>query len=208
TFMSFFSIAMEKRKRIQKSLEKALSFKEYISLIEKLHLENKATSFQDNEEFFAYSKLGLTRTLRIFKTIKLSPEISLKVKSRANNQTWLLITESWCGDASQTVPIIAKLASLNAQVELKIVLRDSNKGLMEHYLTNGAESIPILAILDKNLEETGRWGPRPEPAKKKVLAYKNLEEPKPPYSELSTELQKWYNKDKGALTQTELLEII
>ncbi|MFT5010193.1 MAG: hypothetical protein ACI888_000633 [Flavobacteriales bacterium] len=206
--MSFFSIAMEKRKRIQKSLEKALSFKEYISLIEKLHLENKATSFQDNEEFFAYSKLGLTRTLRIFKTIKLSPEISLKVKSRANNQTWLLITESWCGDASQTVPIIAKLASLNAQVELKIVLRDSNKGLMEHYLTNGAESIPILAILDKNLEETGRWGPRPEPAKKKVLAYKNLEEPKPPYSELSTELQKWYNKDKGALTQTELLEII
>ncbi|MEZ7886773.1 MAG: thioredoxin family protein [Flavobacteriales bacterium] len=199
---------MEKRKRIQKSLEKALSFKEYISLIEKLHLENKATSFQDNEEFFAYSKLGLTRTLRIFKTIKLSPEISLKVKSRANNQTWLLITESWCGDASQTVPIIAKLASLNAQVELKIVLRDSNKGLMEHYLTNGAESIPILAILDKNLEETGRWGPRPEPAKKKVLAYKNLEEPKPPYSELSTELQKWYNKDKGALTQTELLEII
>jgi hypothetical protein len=206
--MSFFSVAMEKRKRIQKSLEKALSFKEYISLIEKLHLENKATSFQDNEEFFAYSKLGLTRTLRIFKTIKLSPEISLKVKSRANNQTWLLITESWCGDASQTVPIIAKLASLNAQVELKIVLRDSNKGLMEHYLTNGAESIPILAILDKNLEETGRWGPRPEPAKKKVLAYKNLEEPKPPYSELSTELQKWYNKDKGALTQTELLEII
>ena len=206
--MSFFSIAMEKRKRIQKSLEKALSFKEYISLIEKLHLENKATSFQDNEEFFAYSKLGLTRTLRIFKTIKLSPEISLKVKSRANNQTWLLITESWCGDASQTVPIIAKLASLNAQVELKIVLRDSNKGLMEHYLTNGAESIPILAILDKNLEETGRWGPRPEPAQKKVLAYKNLEEPKPPYSELSTELQKWYNKDKGALTQTELLEII
>ena len=206
--MSFFSVAMEKRKRIQKSLEKALSFKEYISLIEKLHLENKATSFQDNEEFFAYSKLGLTRTLRIFKTIKLSPEISLKVKSRANNQTWLLITESWCGDASQTVPIIAKLASLNAQVELKIVLRDSNKGLMEHYLTNGAESIPVLAILDENLEETGRWGPRPEPAQKKVLAYKNLEEPKPPYSELSTELQKWYNKDKGALTQTELLEII
>ncbi|MFT5844814.1 MAG: hypothetical protein ACI8QW_000688 [Saprospiraceae bacterium] len=206
--MSFFSVAMEKRKRIQKSLEKALSFKEYISLIEKLHLENKATSFQDNEEFFAYSKLGLTRTLRIFKTIKLSPEISLKVTSIANNQTWLLITESWCGDASQTVPIIAKLASLNAQVELKIVLRDSNKGLMEHYLTNGAESIPILAILDKNLEETGRWGPRPEPAQKKVLAYKNLEEPKPPYSELSTELQKWYNKDKGALTQTELLEII
>ena len=206
--MSFFSIAMEKRKRIQKSLEKALSFKEYISLIEKLHLENKATSFQDSEEFFAYSKLGLTRTLRIFKTIKLSPEISLKVKSRANNQTWLLITESWCGDASQTFPIIAKLASLNAQVELKIVLRDSNKGLMEHYLTNGAESIPVLAILDENLEETGRWGPRPEPAQKKVLAYKNLEEPKPPYSELSTELQKWYNKDKGALTQTELLEII
>ena len=206
--MSFFSIAMEKRKRIQKSLEKALSFKEYISLIEKLHLENKATSFQDNEEFFAYSKLGLTRTLRIFKTIRLSPEISMKVTSITNNQTWLLITESWCGDASQTVPIIAKLASLNAQVELKIILRDSNKGLMEHYLTNGAESIPVLAILDENLEETGRWGPRPEPAQKKVLAYKNLVEPKPPYSELSTELQKWYNKDKGALTQTELLEII
>jgi hypothetical protein len=51
--MSFFSVAMEKKKRIQKSLEKALSFKEYISLIEKLHLENKATSFHDNEELEA-----------------------------------------------------------------------------------------------------------------------------------------------------------
>ncbi|HCY46547.1 MAG TPA: thioredoxin family protein [Flavobacteriales bacterium] len=206
--MSFFSVAMEKKKRIQKSLEKALSFEGYISLIEKLHLENKATSFQDNEEFFTYSKLGLTRMLRVFKTIKLAPEISLKVTSIVNKQTWLLITESWCGDASQTVPIIAKLADLNAQVELKIVLRDSNEELMKHYLTNGAESIPILAILDKNLEEIGLWGPRPEPAQKKVLAYKNLKEPKPPYSELSTEIQKWYNKDKGALTLTELLEII
>ena len=199
---------MEKKKRIQKSLEKALSFEGYISFIEKLHLENKATSFQDNEEFFAYSKLGLTRMLRIFKKTKLSPDILLQVKSIAKKQTWLIITESWCGDASQTVPIIAKIANLNAQIELKIVLRDSNKALMKHYLTNGSESIPILVVLDKNLEERIRWGPRPGPAQKKVLAYKARKEPKTPYNELSTELQKWYNKDGGFLTQTEILEII
>jgi len=199
---------MEKKKTIQKALDKASKFEEYISLIEKLHLENKATSFQDNEEFFNYSKLGLTRMLRVFKTIKLLPEVSSKVESIAEAQTWMLITESWCGDASQTVPVIAKLATLNPQVKLQIVLRDSNEELMQHYLTDGGKSIPILAILNDKLEETGIWGPRPEPAQEKVMAYKKLKEPKPHFSQLSADLQKWYNKDRGVLTQTEILSIL
>ena len=199
---------MEKKKTIQKALDKASKFEEYISLIEKLHLENKATSFQDNEEFFNYSKLGLTRMLRVFKTIKLLPEVSSKVESIAEAQTWMLITESWCGDASQTVPVIAKLATLNPQVKLQIVLRDSNEELMQHYLTDGGKSIPILAILNDKLEETGIWGPRPEPAQEKVMAYKKLKAPKPHFSQLSADLQKWYNKDRGVLTQTEILSIL
>ncbi len=199
---------MEKKKAIENALGNAMSFGLYLDLIEALHKDNKATSFQDNEEFYNYSKLGYSRMKRVYKTVSLNSELEKKVTDIQSPQTWLLITESWCGDASQTVPIIAKLADLNNSIELKIVLRDSQEDLMVHYLTNGGKSIPILAILDEELNEISRWGPRPEPAQNKVLEYKSLPDPKPPYSELSTEIQKWYNADKGILTQKEILDIL
>ncbi len=197
---------MEKKTAIKNALENSMSYQAYLDLIEQLHLEEKATSFQENPEFYNYSKLGLKRMQRVFKTSRLNDQLIKRVESISQKQIWLLITESWCGDASQTVPIIAKLSELNQQIELRVVLRDSNEELMEYYLTDGGKSIPILAILNSDLNEIERWGPRPTEAQKKVKEYKALPDPKPPYSELSKDLQMWYNKDKGVSTQEELLE--
>jgi len=106
------------------------------------------------------------------------------------------------------VPIIAKLAALNPKIKFHIVLRDSQEELMEHYLTNGGKAIPILAVLDLDLNEHSRWGPRPQEAQQMVLDYKALPDPKPPYQEMSQQIQMWYNKDKGNSTQKELLSIL
>jgi len=60
-------------------------------------------------------------------------------------------------------------------------------------------------VLNEDSDELLRWGPRPEEAQKKVMEYKALPEPRPPYEALSVEIQKWYNVDKGVSTQAELL---
>lgn len=199
---------MEKKEIIEKALSKAYNYVGYIEHIEQLHKQKKATSFQDNIDFYNYSTLGLKRMQRVYKKTKVTPSLEKKVKRINKRQVWLLITESWCGDASQTVPIIAKIAALNHHIELKIVLRDSNESLMNLYLTDGGMSIPILVMLDEQSNEISRWGPRPFEAQQKVLAYKSLPNPKPPYSELSVELQNWYNRDKGATTLSELETIM
>ena len=75
----------------------------------------------------------------------------------------LVIAEDWCGDASNTVPIIAKLAARLPGLELRVILRDENPEVMDQYLTNGARSIPIVIALD---EDSRSWdtGARARPS--------------------------------------------
>ena len=193
---------------LKSAIDNSYSYQEYISLIEGLHQQEKATSFQENKTYYDYSVLGLSRMKRIFKRQEHLPELLSLVKEIDEEQNWIIITESWCGDASQTVPIIAKLVSENPQINLRIVLRDSNLNFMNRYLTNGSISIPILVVFDKEWKELWVWGPRPAEAQEKVMEYKHAPEPKVPYSTFSAEIQKWYNQDKGISTERELLKLL
>lgn len=200
---------MTKEETIQSAVKDAYTFEQYIARIEQLHTEEKATSFPDNKMYYDYSVLGLARMQRVYKKVELNPEITQAVATIQSPQHWVLISESWCGDASQTVPVIARIAEQNPNITLHIVLRDSNPDLMEYYKTNGATSIPILAILDENWSELTVWGPRPAVAQQKVMNYKSTPEAeRPAYEELSKEIQKWYNADKGISTQNELAKLI
>ena len=126
-----------------------------------------------------------------------------KLKSK---QTWLVISEGWCGDAAQILPIIKLMAEASENIDLKIVFRDENETLMAEFLTNGAKSIPKLIILDENLAIINHWGPRPEAAKNLILDYKAqhgiVDEP------AKIALQKWYLDDKGISTMKEIISIL
>ncbi|WP_162555627.1 thioredoxin family protein [Reichenbachiella versicolor] len=200
---------MDKKEIIENAKNDAVGYHEYIAFIESLHEKKKATSFQDNSKYFEHSLMSLTRMNRIYKKLELSNDSINILKSIQAKQNWILITESWCGDASQTVPVIAKMSQVTDKIDLKIVLRDSNPEFMDLYKTNGSISIPILVLFDESWNELAVWGPRPEPAQAKVLEYKKLpDDKKPAYSELSHDLQKWYNSDKGKTTQEEVLKLI
>ncbi|PIB35699.1 hypothetical protein BFP72_09990 [Reichenbachiella sp. 5M10] len=200
---------MTKEETIQAAVADAYTFEQYIARIELLHTEEKATSFPDKKSYYDYSVLGLARMQRIYKKVELNSDITQAITAIQSPQHWVLISESWCGDASQTVPVIARIADQNPNISLHIVLRDSNPELMEYYKTNGSTSIPILAILDQNWSELAVWGPRPAVAQQKVMDYKALPEAeRPAYEELSKELQKWYNADKGLSTQNELATLL
>ncbi len=61
----------------------------------------------------------------------------------------LVIAEDWCGDASNTVPIMAKLGGRGAGPRAaRHSARSSIPKLMDQYLTNGAAPIPIVIALD------------------------------------------------------------
>ena len=119
----------------------------------------------------------------------------------------LVITEGWCGDAAQILPVFNKMAELSDKVELRIVFRDENEELMNLFLTNKTKSIPKLIIIDK---ETGsvvnHWGPRPKGAVNLIQNYKEqhgfIDET------AKAELQMWYLHDKGISTQNEVIKMM
>jgi hypothetical protein len=114
----------------------------------------------------------------------------------------LVLAEDWCGDASNTVPVLARLADLAPGVELRILKRDEHPDLMDRYLTNGSRSIPIVIALDRDFRELGHWGPRPGELQGWVLAERARGTPK---EEIYPAVRKWYARDHGETTLREVL---
>lgn len=72
----------------------------------------------------------------------------------------IVLTEDWCGDAMLNIPILIRIAE-QANIPVKMLLRDENLELMDQYLTNGkARSIPIFIFIDEAGNEVAKWGPR------------------------------------------------
>jgi hypothetical protein len=179
---------------IAESLKSAMSYKAYRALTE-AHIENNSSTGPDQSEAFVnYTKLGGARMRRLDKTVKISEEIQAMAASFDKKITWLVISESWCGDAAHALPVIHKIAALSDNIELKIVLRDEHIALMNQYLTNGGMSIPKLIQIENGVV-TQTWGPRPSTATVMVNDYKKANGGLTP--EFKESLQGWYNKDKG-----------
>lgn len=181
---------------IKNSLPKAISYEGFEHLIDRLLLEGKTTGEDQSEFMVSLTKLNRQRMKRIDNTLEFTPEQLASFKQIAKGQLWLVISEAWCADGAQIVPVLAKIAQSNPLIDLKIVLRDENPDLMNQYLTNGGKAIPILIIADaQSLEVLHVWGPRPKVATQMVEAYKKEHGKLTP--EFKEELQKWYNQDKG-----------
>ena len=158
--------------------------------------EGKSTAKEQTEDLLNYSTLNNRRMKRLDKTIKIDETIASGIKAKKLDVTWLVLSEGWCGDAAQSLPVINKVAEINEGIDLRIVLRDENDALMSHFLTNGGKAIPkLIAIDNSNREIIGTWGPRPSTATKMVNDYK--EKHGGLDAQFKEDLQVWYNKDKG-----------
>jgi len=195
-----------KNKIDRKHLAKALTYEDYRDHIDELLAQGKVTGPQQSESLAEYTKLNVARMKRIDKTIEVLPQVEQVIKSIEKPQTWIVITEGWCGDAAQIVPVFNALAKLNDKIKLKLVLRDDNLELMDQYLTNGkSRSIPKLIVTDSDtLQEIFNWGARPKALQDKVDEMKanNVS-----FDEIKEMLHGWYAKDKTFLTQKELAEM-
>ncbi|HEU4526015.1 MAG TPA: thioredoxin family protein, partial [Gemmatimonadales bacterium] len=96
----------------------------------------------------------------IYKIMRV-PEWAYHAVPPGTRRRRLVIAEDWCGDASSTIPIVARFADAVPGVELRLLRRDEHPELMDRYLTNGARSIPVVVALDDGFRELGHWGLRP-----------------------------------------------
>lgn len=191
---------------IKQALENSFSYADYRKKVSSLIAEGKSTGHEQSAELLHYSELNETRMNRLDKTIEVTDEVKNKLQNLDKKYIWLVLSEGWCGDAAQIVPVIHKMAEVAENVELKIALRDDNDALMQHFLTNGGKAIPKLIILDaETLEVVADWGPRPHGAKQLILDYKAAHGIVDETAKI--ELQKWYLHDKGISIQNEIVEL-
>ena len=191
---------------IQSALQNSHSYTEYRNIVSKLIREGKSTGNEQSADLLHYSELNEIRMKRLEKTLKLDPEVEKTLQNLKSNQTWLVISEGWCGDAAQILPIIKLMSEASENIDLKLVFRDENEELMNLFLTNGAKSIPKLLILDEKKNLINHWGPRPEAAKNLIINYKANHGIVDETAKIA--LQKWYLDDKGIATMKEIVAIL
>lgn len=161
-------------------------------------LWNKARSF---DAFVASCKAEHCGLWRGLYNLARVPDWALAAVPAGSGRKLLVIAEDWCGDASNTVPVVAKLADLIPSFELRVMARDQNPELMDRYLTDGSRSIPIIIALNDEFEELGHWGPRPTQLQAWVMANRATI----PKAELYPQVRKWYARDRGETTLREVL---
>lgn len=184
----------------QTYLQQGISYQQYKqNMAEDLAL-NKDLKIKE------YINLNQRRMHRVEKTYIPSAQIITQVKNLKHKTYWLILTEHWCGDASQSLPALHALAELSeGKIEMKLVYRDQNDELMNAYLTNGTRSIPKLVQLDEHFNVTGIWGPRPTVAQKLV---KELKANPATASSYANELHLWYAKDKQQNLEKETAQLL
>lgn len=196
---------MDKKNIIERSLLNSISYTTYRNLVSQFAQEGKTSGEQDQERI-NYTALNEKRYKRLDKTITIPEEKAIFFKEYSKSITLLAITETWCGDAAQILPVVQKITELNPKMNLKLVFRDENEELMNLFLTNGGKAIPVVIFLDLENNVLAWWGSRPSVATKMVEDYKAQHGKLSP--EFKEELQKWYNQDKGNSIVDDFIKIL
>ncbi len=158
------------------------------------------------EEFLATVQTNRDLWLTVYARARI-PEVLIERARAATGGRpihLLVLSEDWCGDAVNTVPVLARLAERVQGMDLRILARDANPDLMDAHLTGTSRSIPVVIALDDEYKERGWWGPRPKALQDWVLG---------PGQEMNKqdryrEVRRWYARDLGLTTLEEIVSLL
>lgn len=185
--------------------DNAMTYEQYVDMVNSMAEEGKTTGEQEQGHIDA-TKMNAHRMKRVEKTTILDEEMSAKLRKYGPGLKFLIIAESWCGDAGQNVPSMVKMASACNCVDIRIIMRDEHLDIIDQFLTNGGRAIPIMLLLDEDYNVLGKWGPRPKVIQDQVM--KNKETQEYTKEEMNVEVQRWYTKDKGVSLQAEIIDML
>ena len=177
-------------------LDSAFTYTSYRAYVSQLLAKQQTTGANQTKELVEYTRLNEARMNRLDKTFEIEEYFALQLAAQPNNLLFLSITEAWCGDAAQVLPILEKLIASRQGWQHKIILRDEHPQIMDHFLTNGkSRSIPVtIALNQETLEVIGWWGPRPSGAQQLI---DDLKQQDADMETVKTRLHPWYAADKG-----------
>lgn len=142
--------------------------------------------------------------MALYKRVTIPIEISARVEALGGHWHLLVLSEDWCGDSVNIVPIVAKLTESVSNMDMRILARDENLDIMDTHLTGTSRSIPIVILLNQKYQECGWWGPRPRELQKWVVE-KGMQLPK---AERYREVRTFYARDHGLTTMQEIVDML
>ena len=200
----------------QTVLDNAMSWPEYRDRVSELFDAGAVTGGEATEAMLHYTRLNIARMKRIEKTTVLLPETIEALEATAGRHEWVVLTEGWCGDAAQIVPVLGLMAAATPGTELRIILRDQHLDIMDAFLTNGGRSIPKLLLVDRNTREViASWGPRPAVLQEIIMQTRERAEEisdpalyKKIIDQSKEDAQRWYTSDKTVSIQAEVVKLL
>jgi thioredoxin family protein len=141
----------------------------------------------------------------MYRLARVPESLVARVRALPGRLHLLALNEDWCGDSVNTLPAIAKLASLVPEkIELRVIGRDANPDLMDAHLTGTSRSIPVVLVLDDDYVERGWWGPRPKELQAWAVGPgKALDK-----ADRYREIRRWYARDRALTTLAELVGLM
>ena len=187
---------------MEKYWNQAIDYDTYIRDTEE-KIEHPKTDLEaEKKEFY---ELGLQRMNRMMKVYKPLEEDLAALKAKNFKGKILIISEAWCGDASQCIPVVDQF--FKGHNEVRIFYRDGDTSLIDQFLTDGAQAIPKVLILDENYNVKNVWGPRTAYGTELLKKFKASPDTYP-REEFYNDLQVYYAKNKGKDTIKEILELL
>ena len=187
---------------------KTFTYQEFLEWSNQLSQAGQTSGPQQAEPMIGYTALNHKRMERIHKKVEINDVLKTAIDKLEQPQKWVLLTETWCGDSAQNLPVIGKAAEYaGGKIELTIALRDENLYLIEEYVPEQGKGIPRLLVFDEDNQFLAQWGARPEPAQAFIDQWK-ADPDNVSKQSVQKEMQLWYNKDKHQTLQKELANII
>lgn len=187
-------------------LAQSIHFNEFITLNQDLLKAGKTTGLTQTAEYVEFGRVNLARMQRLIKTVVLGPELLATLQKLTVPHTLVIITEGWCGDSAQIVPVLEHIRLACPAMDVVFLLRDEHPELMDQYLTNGARSIPkVICFETSSLKEKWQWGPRPAKLQAEV---KQLLARQVSHEEKGLFVQNWYNSNKTQDIQEEITALV
>lgn len=186
----------------KEKFDQGMTYDEYFKYVES---EAQAPSTEVNQKYQSYIKQNIARMKRLGRKEVVLDESELSETDRNMKLNIVVLSEAWCGDASQILPIAINIFENLPKSEVRVFLRDQQDELMNHFLTNNTKSIPIIALFDEDFSFLDFWGPRSTEAQE---VYQQLRKQELPMDDLLYHLHKWYSDDKGATTIAEIKQML
>ncbi|MGG6314441.1 thioredoxin family protein [Paenibacillus macerans] len=83
----------------------------------------------------------------------------------------LILAADWCGDVVRSVPVVFRALEAGG-IHTEVLILEQHQDVMDHFLTMGGRSVPVVIFANSDGEVLGQWGPRPRHVQELMIRFK------------------------------------